>query len=147
VAQRWNGNNEHPPNKQQQIDVVPDKNAEVVLVNVIPSELSAEQNADSEPFLAIDPRDSRNMAISAFTPVIGLMDDLFVLAVGMACLRVLTPREVLREARWHVQNQLNRGENFLPTAVRTITVVVAVIWLVFTGCVFLVVIRHNGRIP
>lgn len=79
--------------------------------------------------------------IPSFIPVIGLMDDVFVAAVGLAMIRWLAPPHVLEEARERARIALAHGENVLPTAWRKTTMIVAACWLVVSFCVFLILYR------
>jgi uncharacterized membrane protein YkvA (DUF1232 family) len=76
--------------------------------------------------------------IPSFIPVVGLMDDVAVIATGLWLIRMLTPENVLQEARTRAETAMNRGENIRPAAVRATTVLVAGIWLALTVCLFFV---------
>src|SRR5262249_18403152 len=75
--------------------------------------------------------------IPSFIPFIGLTDDVLVLAVATVLIRALVPKAVLQEARRQAETAMDRGENIRPEAVRNITVIVAVCWLVLTVGLFL----------
>ncbi len=71
--------------------------------------------------------------IPSFIPFVGLMDDVAVLSAGMALVRCLTIEAVLQDARARAQEVLQTGaENIKPSVVRTMTIVIAAIWLAAT---------------
>lgn len=76
--------------------------------------------------------------IPSFIPVIGFMDDALVLYAGLALIRMLTPKDVLQDARDRAQAAMKRRESIRPFAVRSTTMVVAGLWLVLTIGLFLV---------
>jgi uncharacterized membrane protein YkvA (DUF1232 family) len=78
--------------------------------------------------------------IPSFIPVIGFMDDAAVIAGGLALIRVLTPKNILQDARDHAQTAMLRGENVRPVAMRA-TVIVAGAWLALTICLFFILRR------
>jgi uncharacterized membrane protein YkvA (DUF1232 family) len=79
--------------------------------------------------------------IPSFIPVIGLLDDAAVIAAGLALIRVLTPKNIMQDARNHAQTALKHGENIRPVAVRATTVIVAGAWLALTICLFFILRR------
>jgi uncharacterized membrane protein YkvA (DUF1232 family) len=80
--------------------------------------------------------------IPSFIPVIGMMDDVLVLTIGMRAIRAFTPAHVIQRARQRSQHSLKRGENIRAIAVRKTTTVVVTMWLVVTIWLFLRVYRH-----
>jgi uncharacterized membrane protein YkvA (DUF1232 family) len=78
--------------------------------------------------------------IPSFIPVIGFMDDAAVIAAGLALIRVLTPKNIMQDARNHAQTAMKRGENIRPVAVRA-TVIIAGAWLALTICLFFILRR------
>jgi uncharacterized membrane protein YkvA (DUF1232 family) len=71
--------------------------------------------------------------IPSFIPFIGLMDDVAVLSAGMALVRCLTTATVLQDARERAHEVLQTGaENIKPAVVRTMTIVIAAVWLLAT---------------
>ncbi len=79
--------------------------------------------------------------IPSFIPVIGLMDDAAVIAIGLWLIRALTPKNILQDARVHAETAMHRDENIRPAAVRAAAVVVAGVWLAVTVCLFFVLWR------
>lgn len=79
--------------------------------------------------------------IPSFIPVIGLMDDVFVAAAGLAMIRFLAPSSVLKDARERARTALARGDNALPVAWRATAMIVALCWLAATICAFLILYR------
>jgi uncharacterized membrane protein YkvA (DUF1232 family) len=79
--------------------------------------------------------------IPSFIPVIGLMDDAAVIAAGMALIRMLTPKNIVQDARDYAQTAMKRGEDIRPVAVRATTVIVAGAWLAITICLFFILRR------
>jgi uncharacterized membrane protein YkvA (DUF1232 family) len=79
--------------------------------------------------------------IPSFIPVIGLMDDAAVIAVGLWLIRMLTPANILQDARAHTQTAMKRGEDIRPPAVRATTVIVAGAWLALTISLFFILRR------
>ena len=71
--------------------------------------------------------------IPSFIPFVGLMDDVAVLWVGMALVRRLTSNAVLHDARLRAEDVLGRAAvNIKPAVARTMTVVIAAVWLLAT---------------
>jgi uncharacterized membrane protein YkvA (DUF1232 family) len=71
--------------------------------------------------------------IPSFIPVIGLMDDVLVLTLGMALIRRLTPDELVDEGRRKAMAAMARGENIRPAAARRITLLAATSWLILSA--------------
>jgi hypothetical protein len=69
------------------------------------------------------------------------MDDAAVIAAGLALIRVLTPKNIMQDARNHAQTAMKRGENIRPVAMRATTVIVAGVWLALTICLFFILRR------
>jgi uncharacterized membrane protein YkvA (DUF1232 family) len=74
--------------------------------------------------------------IPSFIPVIGLMDDAAVIAAGLWLIQMLTPKNVLLEARSRADIAMHRGENIRPSAVRATTVLLGCVWLAVTVGLF-----------
>lgn len=79
--------------------------------------------------------------IPSFIPVIGWMDDAAVIAAGLWLIRMLTPKNILQDARARAQIAMKRGENVRPVAMRATTVIVAGAWLALTICLFFILKR------
>lgn len=79
--------------------------------------------------------------IPSFIPVIGWMDDAAVIAAGLWLIRMLTPKNILQDARDRAQIAMKRGENVRPVAMRATTVIVAGAWLALTICLFFILKR------
>lgn len=80
--------------------------------------------------------------IPSFIPVIGFLDDFFVLGIGLWLVRLLTPKRIVSEARGMAEAAMQRGENVRMGTVRTATIVVAVVWLAATITCFFVMYRN-----
>jgi uncharacterized membrane protein YkvA (DUF1232 family) len=76
--------------------------------------------------------------IPSFIPVIGLLDDVLVLAIGLRLIRATSPKPVLERAQRRAEISLRRGENIRPVAARLTTAFVALFWLVSSVCLILV---------
>ena len=80
--------------------------------------------------------------IPSFIPVIGFLDDFVVLSIGVWLIRVLTPKQIVEEAKQRAELALRQGENIRPQAVRVTTIIVAVLWLLITIAAFFFVYRR-----
>jgi uncharacterized membrane protein YkvA (DUF1232 family) len=76
--------------------------------------------------------------IPSFIPVIGLLDDVLVLAIGLRLIRATSPKPLLERAQRRAEISLRRGENIRPVAARVTTAFVAVFWLICSLCLMLV---------
>jgi len=79
--------------------------------------------------------------IPSFIPVIGFMDDVAVAAAGMAMIRYLAPSHLIEEARKRARTASAHGENVVPAARRTTTIIVASCWLLVSICFFVILYR------
>lgn len=70
--------------------------------------------------------------IPNFIPVIGLVDDLVVLALGLKMIRMLSARSLIEQARRRAEISLQRGENVRPSATRVTTACIALFWLILS---------------
>jgi uncharacterized membrane protein YkvA (DUF1232 family) len=76
--------------------------------------------------------------IPSFIPVIGLLDDILVVAIGLRLIRATSPKPVLERAQRRAEMSLRRGENIRPVAARVTTAFVALFWLICSVCLMLV---------
>lgn len=83
--------------------------------------------------------------IPDFVPVLGYLDDLILVPLGVALVIRLTPREVFADCRLRAQQELERGalDGWLPA--RIAMIVIVVIWtLVLAGVAFFVLNLIQG---
>lgn len=81
--------------------------------------------------------------IPDFIPVLGLLDDLILLPVGIALLRRMIPSIVLASARQQAESLIRAG---LPAS-RNAAMVIVTIWaLVLTGCIWWFINRTIHRV-
>jgi uncharacterized membrane protein YkvA (DUF1232 family) len=83
--------------------------------------------------------------IPDFIPILGYLDDLILVPLGIALVIRLTPREVFASCRLRAQQELERGalDNWLPA--RIAMVVIVVIWtLVLAALVFFILNLIQG---
>ncbi len=75
--------------------------------------------------------------IPDFIPVLGLLDDLIILPLGIALVIKLIPENVLAECRARAQVTMNQGrpKNWIAA------VIIIVIWFVVTASIVIVVVR------
>jgi uncharacterized membrane protein YkvA (DUF1232 family) len=80
--------------------------------------------------------------IPDFVPLLGYLDDLVLLPLGILLALRMIPREVMEEARLQAQMAMNEGK---PVNWRS-AVVVILIWLLLVGLVASLVVRFlNAR--
>src|SRR5947209_11951182 len=77
--------------------------------------------------------------IPDFIPVVGYLDDLILVPLGLALVLRLTPGHVLADCRERAQEAMDRGALSRSLAARIATVIIILIWLVSVAlAVFLV---------
>ncbi len=83
--------------------------------------------------------------IPDFIPVLGYLDDLVLVPLGIALVLRLIPRDVLAECRQRAQEALDRGDlaRWWPAWVATVTIVL--IWLIVLALVVLLIVRALRR--
>jgi len=67
--------------------------------------------------------------IPDFVPIIGYLDDLILIPLGIALVLRLTPPGVLEECRAQAQQELERGRLAQSTPARIATVIIVLAWL------------------
>lgn len=67
--------------------------------------------------------------IPDFVPIIGYLDDLILVPLGIALVLRLTPSGVLEECRAQAQQELERGRLAQSTPARIATVIIVLAWL------------------
>jgi uncharacterized membrane protein YkvA (DUF1232 family) len=67
--------------------------------------------------------------IPDFVPIIGYLDDLVLIPLGIALVLRLTPSGVLAECRMQAQHELERGRLGRSTPARIATVIIVLAWL------------------
>ncbi len=79
--------------------------------------------------------------IPDFIPVVGYLDDLILVPLGLALVLRLTPRPVLADCRERAQEALDHGalSRSLPARIATITIILT--WLLFLALTALLVRR------
>jgi uncharacterized membrane protein YkvA (DUF1232 family) len=79
--------------------------------------------------------------IPDFIPVLGLLDDLIIVPLGIALTIRLTPRDVLAECRAQAQEALDRGalNHWLPARIAITAIILA--WLVVLALALFFIVR------
>ena len=79
--------------------------------------------------------------IPDFIPIVGYLDDLVIIPVGMAIALKLIPQEILEESRHLARQRIDRKKpiNWIAAGV------VIAIWIVLTALVTSRVVRHLNR--
>ncbi len=67
--------------------------------------------------------------IPDFVPIIGYLDDLILIPLGIALVLRLTPPEALAECRAQAQQEMERGRLSRSTPARVATVIIVLAWL------------------
>jgi uncharacterized membrane protein YkvA (DUF1232 family) len=67
--------------------------------------------------------------IPDFIPIVGYLDDLILVPLGLALVLRLTPGHVVAEARKHAQEALDRGALSRSLPARIATLIIVVVWL------------------
>jgi len=84
--------------------------------------------------------------IPSFIPVIGLLDDVLVVFLGVKLLQRLTPPEVLAECRELADAvEMRRKEEIQSSGAIVVCAVVAALWLIATVAVSVVMAAHIYR--
>ena len=68
--------------------------------------------------------------IPDFIPIIGYLDDLILIPLGIALVLRLIPSEALAECRARAQQELERGQRAQSTPARIATVIIVLAWLI-----------------
>ena len=76
-----------------------------------------------------------------FVPVLGYLDDLVIIPLGIALALKMIPAQVMIDARQQVEDRMQKGE---PVS-RTGAVIVIVIWLVLLAFVIGLIVRWNSK--
>ena len=79
--------------------------------------------------------------IPDFIPIIGYVDDLIMIPIGIALVLRLTPSGVLAECRAQAQQELESGELAHSTPARIATVAIVVAWLLGLTLTVMVLVR------
>jgi uncharacterized membrane protein YkvA (DUF1232 family) len=79
--------------------------------------------------------------IPDFVPIIGYLDDLILIPLGIALVLRLTPAGVLAECRTQAQQELERGRLARSTPARIATVVIVLAWLLGLALTITVLVR------
>jgi len=79
--------------------------------------------------------------IPDFVPVIGYLDDLILVPLGIALVLRLTPTGVLAESRALAQQALEQGRLARSTPARIMTIVIVLVWLVGLALTITVLVR------
>ena len=76
-----------------------------------------------------------------FVPVLGYLDDMVIIPLGIALALKMIPAQVMIDARQQVEDRMQKGE---PVS-RTGAVIVIVIWLVLLAFVIGLIVRWNSK--
>jgi uncharacterized membrane protein YkvA (DUF1232 family) len=79
--------------------------------------------------------------IPDFVPIIGYLDDLILIPLGIALVLRLTPTGVLEECRAHAQQELEYGRLAQSIPARIATVIIVLAWLVGLAFTITVLVR------
>jgi uncharacterized membrane protein YkvA (DUF1232 family) len=79
--------------------------------------------------------------IPDFIPVIGYLDDLILVPLGLALVLRLTPGHVLAECRERAQEEIERGALSRSWPARIATIIVILVWLAALALAGLLVVR------
>jgi uncharacterized membrane protein YkvA (DUF1232 family) len=79
--------------------------------------------------------------IPDFVPVIGYLDDLILVPLGVALVLRLTPTGVLAECRTRAQQEMERGRLTQSTPARIATAVIVLVWLLGLALTITVLVR------
>jgi uncharacterized membrane protein YkvA (DUF1232 family) len=83
--------------------------------------------------------------IPDFIPVIGYLDDLILVPLGIALVLRLTPSEALAESRARAQQELESGQLAQSTPARIATVIIVLAWLLGLALTIFVLARLFAR--
>jgi uncharacterized membrane protein YkvA (DUF1232 family) len=83
--------------------------------------------------------------IPDFIPIIGYLDDLILVPLGIALVIRLTPKDVLADCRDRAQAMMDRGITSRSRSARIATVAIVVIWLLGLTLVVMLVLRTIFR--
>ena len=78
-------------------------------------------------------------------PIIGYLDDLVLIPLGIALVLRLTPSGVLAECRMQAQHELERGGLAQSTPARIATVIIVLAWLLGLALTLLLLVRVLKR--
>jgi uncharacterized membrane protein YkvA (DUF1232 family) len=84
--------------------------------------------------------------IPDFVPIIGYLDDLILIPLGIALVLRLTPPEVLAECRVQAQQEMERGR-LSPRSIpaRIATVIIVLVWLLGFALTIMALVRVFTR--
>lgn len=83
--------------------------------------------------------------IPDFIPIIGYLDDLILVPLGLALVLRLTPGHVLAEARSRAQEAMDRGTLSRSWPARIATLIIVLVWLAALALAGLLVVRAIVR--
>lgn len=83
--------------------------------------------------------------IPDFVPIIGYLDDLILIPLGIALVLRLTPAGVLEECRAQAQEEMERGRLAKSTPARIATVIIVLAWLMGLALMITVLVRVFAR--
>jgi uncharacterized membrane protein YkvA (DUF1232 family) len=83
--------------------------------------------------------------IPDFVPVIGYLDDLILIPLGIALVLRLTPAGVLAECRIQAQQELEHGRLARSAPARIATVIIVLAWLLGLALTIMLLVRVFGR--
>lgn len=83
--------------------------------------------------------------IPDFIPIIGYLDDLILVPLGLALVLRLTPGHVLAEARSRAQEAMDRGTLSRSWPARIATLIIVLVWLATLALVGLLVVSAFMR--
>ncbi len=83
--------------------------------------------------------------IPDFIPIIGYLDDLILVPLGMALVLRLTPKDVLADCRERAQAMMDREKVAGSRPARIATIVIVTIWVLGLALVFILVLRAIYR--
>lgn len=80
--------------------------------------------------------------IPNFIPVIGMLDDVLVLAFGIWLIRILTPLKMVQEAQQHAQTALAEGKTIRLSKLRPLAILIGSFWVALSVAGFLFLYRR-----
>ncbi|HEX3272271.1 MAG TPA: DUF1232 domain-containing protein, partial [Ktedonobacterales bacterium] len=83
--------------------------------------------------------------IPDFIPIVGYLDDLILVPLGLALVLRLTPGHVLAEARSRAQEAMDRGTLSRSWPARIATLIIILVWLATLALVGLLVVSAFMR--
>jgi uncharacterized membrane protein YkvA (DUF1232 family) len=83
--------------------------------------------------------------IPDFVPIIGYLDDLILIPLGIALVLRLTPPEALAECRVQAQQEMERGRLSRSIPARIATVIIVLVWLLGFALTIMALMRVFTR--